>query len=712
MLAATATHSLPAQENRFAKPLPPEEPTAASNQVEKVENPAKVKVTGYGLFGNRELKKMVQLMQPKEKRTEFFDASFIEDAVLILFSRIHRDGYLNPSIEGSLSLDNGETLHYHWTNSVINPLPRPFRVKEAEFKVNHGVLFYFEKINFQGLTALTADDALHFFIETDALIQQKKNKIYTPQRLRTGMNSLEEALQRMGYENVAIASTNLLVQTNTGIATVEIAVEEGPKSVVRSIRTEIIKPNAGNTTTNLSDVALTNQVYSKMWLQDFAQKTKRTFFEDGYADATIEVTQVKRELTNNLVHLDLLAKVQTGPPITIGKVEFRGDKETHESMLRRRVKISEGDMLNPAAVENGRYRLARLGIFDTVELKYENVDETTRNVIYSLREGKQWEFSLLAGYGSYEQLRGGFDWEQYNVFGRGHHSHLRIIQSFKATSADYTYNMPELIGRDFDVFLHASGLRREEISFTREEFGGGAGIRKFFRSIDSDLSLRYNYQVLNAAELDFPIDIARREATVGAFIFDLRHDRRDSPLFPRQGYKTFNTIEIASDYFFGDVNYQRFENNTAYHLPVGRSSWINLGLTHALVATIDEPSRDLPFNKRFFPGGDSSIRGYQFGEAAPRDNDGNLIGAETFTLLNVEYEQGLTRSLSIVFFLDSIGFARDLTDYPFNETLFSVGGGFRWKTIIGPARLEYGYNLNPRKEDPVGTLHFSLGFPF
>ena len=42
----------------------------------------------------------------------------------------------------------------------------------------------------------------------------------------------------------------------------------------------------------------------------------------------------------------------------------------------------------------------------------------------------------------------------------------------------------------------------------------------------------------------------------------------------------------------------------------------------------------------------------------------------------------------------------------------SVGGGLRWKTIIGPIRVEYGYNLNPRPKDPTGTLLFSLGFPF
>jgi outer membrane translocation and assembly module TamA len=136
-------------------------------------------------------------------------------------------------------------------------------------------------------------------------------------------------------------------------------------------------------------------------------------------------------------------------------------------------------------------------------------------------------------------------------------------------------------------------------------------------------------------------------------------------------------------------------------------------LSHGIAASLGGNSQqDLPFNKRFFPGGQNSIRGYQDGEAAPRDAFGRVIGVETYLLGTVEFEQALTPKWSLVAFSDSIGFARQLRQYPFDETLYSVGGGVRWKTVVGPVRLEYGHNLNPRPGDPKGTLHFSLGFPF
>ena len=154
------------------------------------------------------------------------------------------------------------------------------------------------------------------------------------------------------------------------------------------------------------------------------------------------------------------------------------------------------------------------------------------------------------------------------------------------------------------------------------------------------------------------------------------------------------------------------ETTFSYHHPVGNLRWVHFGVAHGFVTTADGPAKDLPINRRFFPGGDSSIRGYQFGEAAPKDANGNLVGAETYTLANAEFEQGLTRSLSFVVFFDALGQAARIENYPFNEGLYSAGLGLRWKTIIGPVRLEYGCNINPRPGDTDGTLQVAIGFPF
>jgi outer membrane translocation and assembly module TamA len=225
--------------------------------------------------------------------------------------------------------------------------------------------------------------------------------------------------------------------------------------------------------------------------------------------------------------------------------------------------------------------------------------------------------------------------------------------------------------------------------------------------------LRYNYEILNAAQVNGIVATEGvTNAQVGAIIADIKHDRRDNPLYPRRGYKVFATLEVASEYLAGDVNFERFDLAAAWHQPLGGGRYLGLGLSHGVVLTSGNPAQDLPFNRRFFPGGENSLRGYTEGEASPRNEQGKIVGAETFTLGTVEFEQSLTPHWSVVFFSDSLGFARRAANYPFDTSLFSVGGGLRWKTIIGPIRVEYGHNLNPRPKDPAGALHFSLGFPF
>ncbi|MCI0536926.1 MAG: BamA/TamA family outer membrane protein [Verrucomicrobiales bacterium] len=686
------------------------EPLAADDGATN-RSPAKLDIAGYGFIGNHELKRLLRLLDAKGAKRDSYDANFVEDALLILISRLNRDGYLKPRITARLTGMDGETVSYEWDHPLEEPLPRRLQARRVRFEIHKGVLYHYRRIHFAGVTALSTKTALSYFVETGALLALKQNKIYTPERLQRGLSSLAEVLARQGYENAQVTSENLQVNDETGDVEVTVKVEEGLKSLVRSIREEVYHAGRTNQPAQVTTRS-PNEIYSKIWLQDYTQAMKATNYHRGYPDTAVEVSTVRRDSERQKVQIDLLAKVFPGPQVTLGQVEFEGEKKTKESVMARRVRLAEGELLDRVKAEEGRSRLIGLGIFDTVDLRYEPAAENTRDVIYSVKEGKRIDMSLLAGFGSYELLRGGLEIDQYNVFGRAHHARLRLIQSFKSSLGEYTYTMPELVGQDLDVFFHGNALRREEIDFTREEFGGGIGLHKYFKPIASDVSVRYNYQILNANTEEIDTQVGPESASVGAVIMDWRHDRRDNPLYPRCGYKIFGTLEVASEYLAGEVNYQRFEFAGSYHQPIGESRWLSLGLSHGIVVTLAGAETDLPFNRRFFPGGENSIRGYQQGEAAPRSPQGKIIGAETYSGLNLEFEQSITKAWSVVAFFDTAGLARELKDYPFDELLFSVGAGLRWKTIIGPVRLEYGYNLNRREHDPMGTLHFSIGFPF
>jgi outer membrane protein assembly complex protein YaeT len=677
----------------------------------KKTKPAQLKVSGYGLLGNFELKRILKTLELGRKKPEFFTESFIEDAALILESRIRRDGYLRPAITVHLRLDDGKTMQIESASLVEHPLPSELKIRQATFTIRKGLLYYYQKLEFEGLSPLTEAQARSYFVETGSLLPLKARRIYTPEKLKSGIAGLVELLARKGYEQATAEAKGLAVNDLTGGVTVRVSAHAGEQTLVTEVRKEfsyagVVRPEEGRTD-------FLHQPYSRVWLQDYTQSLKTNQYQRGYPDTTVETQTLRREEKEGRIEIDLLLKINSGSQIHIGGIKFEGQKRTRVSLLSRRVRVKRGELLDRIKVEDGRYRLAQLGAFEKVDLSYRDMDDHMREVIYRVTEGKKLDFSLLFGYGSYELLRAGFETEVHDIWGLGHEARFKAIQSFKASSGDFTYTIPEFVGRDVDLFFNASGLRRDEVSFTREEYGGGFGFHRFFKPIATDLRVRYNYEILNAADAyGFTATEGRTNARVSAIITELKHDRRDNPLYPTRGYKVFASLEVATDYLGGDVNYARPEVQASWHTPLGGGRVLSLGVSHGFVATQGSVDQNLPFNRRFFPGGENSIRGYTEGRASPSNDQGQIVGAETYALGTVEFEQALTPRWGLVVFSDSLGMAKRIANYPFDTGLFSVGGGIRLKTVVGPIRLEYGYNLNPRPDDPSGALQFSLGFPF
>src|SRR3982751_2949986 len=101
--------------------------TLAASDEPKVK-PAKFKISGYGILGNRQLRRILLTTELTKKKPQFFGASFVEDSALILISRVKRDGFLHPELTITLEMDDGNMMQVDGTKLLDNPLPRPLRI--------------------------------------------------------------------------------------------------------------------------------------------------------------------------------------------------------------------------------------------------------------------------------------------------------------------------------------------------------------------------------------------------------------------------------------------------------------------------------------------------------------------------------------------------------------------------------------------------------
>lgn len=676
---------------------------------EKPPEQARVDVSGLGWLRDRQQQQSLTRLLGAERGVTL-DANAIEDAVFLLLSALAEEGYLEPVIEADLVRVDGGLTKFTFDAKLESTLPRSAVASRVRLRVKQGVRFVFDQVRFTGLQALQEQAARQFFMGEAVLISRKSSRIYSPAQLRQAVTSLERELQRLGYAEAKANAQDVRVDHRTGNVQVDVSVVQGARWLVTSVRTEGAGEEGG-AIPSLQNFA--GQSWSQLWQQNVTTEIRNHFYRLGFPDATVRLEPDAGEARVGVKAVAVVARVTPGQSVKVGNVRFEGAAHTAEPVLRRRVNSEPGQPLDPLALEQARFRLARLGIFDAVDLRYDPATGPVRDPVFKVREGRETEANLLFGYGSYEQLRGGVEWRQWNLFGRAHQSRLLLLQSMKSSRGEYSYTVPELFGESLDGTGKVFALRRQETSFLRKEFGTTFSLTTPVRWLGANATVGYTFQSLGNRDNTLGTSLAD-ESQVNAASVDLRlvRDHRDNPLRPRRGYRWYLQAESASRYLGGSVDYQRFEFGGSYHVPWGQGRWIHAGLNHGVITTMGGTDADLPVNKRFFPGGDNSIRGYQEGEAAPFGPDGKFVGAKSYLLLNLELEQALTTKWSGVLFFDGLGTTARLADYPFAERLYSVGLGLRYQTIIGPLRVEYGKNLNPRPTDPSGSLLFSVGFPF
>jgi len=223
--------------------------------------------------------------------------------------------------------------------------------------------------------------------------------------------------------------------------------------------------------------------------------------------------------------------------------------------------------------------------------------------------------------------------------------------------------------------------------------------------------------VLLVPEFLAPDDIAMVEAN---FI----QDRRDNPADAHRGM--YNTADIAlADKFVGsqrDFGKVLLRNATYY--PITRNTVLARQTQFGIIDPFNvpagvDPAQYIPLPERFFSGGADSIRAFPFNEAGPRDTGAPLtpggpsskptgfpLGGNALFINNVEYRfpfigeniQGVIfNDIGNVFTdLGSMSFRfsqRNLQDFNYMAT--AAGFGVRYKTPVGPIRLDLAYSINP-----------------
>lgn len=677
-----------------------------------LEAQSNLDVKGMGFFGNRNLENRLAFLHDLDAdEPAELDAAMLEDTAFLLIEQVKRRGYLRPTIVGRFEQEGVDTVHeVRWEEAYSIQLDVGFVADHAVFEVEPGVFFYYESIAVEGVDAISEKELERYFIPGGVLFRGKKARIFTAENFDRRIGRVVRALDEMGYRSARMIGSRTEMDETTGAVHAFVTIAQGPLHLVGEVSVYVDGAETPAETRGLASEAVP---LTRDWEQVQIRELRNRAYEAGYPDVRVRLETVDtRETETGELIRDLRFNVERGERVRLTGVRFSADEATRRSVLRRQADLQTGEPLNLLEASEGRRKLMALGIFQEVGMRFDPPTGPEREVVYGLTPSQRQELRLLAGWGSYEQARVGFNWEHRNPWGRANRYEVGGKVSMRSTEGRVTYSIPQFLGTDLTTYINAEYSTRQELNFDQTNRGVAIGTSTFLAEPGIRLALEYAFSEQRAdrrADSDFE---AEERALVGSINFRASMDRRNDFLAPTSGYNLFASYSIASRWLGGDVDFQKIETGASYHYSLTHSTILHARLRYGMIFSQGDASDNIPFTERFFWGGENSVRGYREGEASPVDARGDQIGSEVYLLGNLELEQRIWDQVSMIVFIDGVTYARDGFFQGANDVLYSVGLGVRYNTAVGPIRLEYGYNPDPRAGDPRGTLHFSIGFPF
>ncbi len=440
-----------------------------------------------------------------------------------------------------------------------------------------------------------------------------------------------------------------------------------------------------------------------------------------------------------------------------GQVNIDGNSSVSDDVIKRQLTFRPGQRFRLSQVQDSQRRLYGLETFQFVniepEVKEGEQPETVPTNI-TVTEGKHRKVNFGFGYGTEEKARATIDWRHVNFFGGARTLQLQGKYSSLSRGVRANFRQPYLFSPRYEMIASAQSWFDDEPAYKLNTEGGRVTVQRTFaprspfsqRNATTTFALAYghewqNYTISNEALADLSfrdelialgLDPRTGEGNdvISSLSVDVRRTTADNVLDARRGYVISGHVEQAGKFLGGTANYIETILEGRYYVTLGRRAVFAVrvrggaidGLGGVGSVSIPNQSTDLnvPFFKRYFAGGATSLRGWGRFEVSPLSGAGLPIGGETLLETSTELRAPLWGNLSVVAFFDAGNVWSNPWDFNLNQLRYDVGPGLRYATPIGPLRVDVGFQLNPidgllvngEPQKRRFRVHFSIGQAF
>ncbi|GAB4560751.1 MAG: outer membrane protein assembly factor BamA [Geothermobacteraceae bacterium] len=661
------------------------------------ERPLVRKITfeGNDEFDDTKLRTLIPLRTP-----DIYEPKVVDRSVRAIRDEYVKEGYYGVKIKPDVKVDDRNEA-------------------EVVFRIEEGEKVLVDNIIFEGNTVVS-DRRLKKVMQTKErwfLSWLTGRGTYLEDVLENDLLLIADEYLNRGYIQVKVKKPVIMISEDGKVLDIFIQIEEGDRFSVGDIEVagDLIKPREEL----LSLLTLKpGEVFSRKQLRSDVMALSDLYADQGYAFVNVAPLS-NLDTEKNLINLKF--EIEKGQQVRIHRINISGNTKTRDKVVRREVRLAEGELFSATGIKQSKRNINNLGFFEEVEVNTrKTADPELMDIDIQVKERPTGTFSVGAGYSSVDGLIAQGSVSQSNFLGLG----LKLDVSGSFGSQSTTYNLGLLDPHFLDTRFALGGdlykTDREYTDYDKATVGGDIKLG-FNVGEDNRFFFVYRYEEREISNVDetaaLEIQEAVGESTLSSLTASITRDRTDYRPDPTKGY----VGEISAEYagLGGTEKYAKAILDYRHYIP---AFWKTYFMLHGQIGHAFEVSgEEIPIDEKFRLGGISTLRGFdsrtvgprvqqvdEFGQPIPGAYD--YVGGNKEAFFNIELLFPLfpeVKMKGLVFF--DVGNAWASGVNYFDEVRYSAGAGIRWMSPLGPLRLEWGRNLDPLDGEETSRFDFSMG---